>query len=95
MDVKLGQVFQITRNENPSTGFVYFSEELTDGLILLKSAYIKDESEANMRLFGKPGYHLWVIKAEQSGRQKIKIYYGQEWDDSTWEIENINIYVSK
>lgn len=91
--VKLGQIFDITRKENPSTGYTYFREELSNGLSLIRSVYIPRENLAEKQLFGAPGVHLWRIKSNKSGKQNITLYFGQEWDQTTWSIENIIIYV--
>lgn len=94
MEVKLEQIFEIVREENPTTGFVYFREELTNGLKLLKSQFVPDESAVKKQLFGSPGYHIWQIKAIKSGRQMITLYYGQEWNEETWEKKTIIVYVN-
>ena len=91
--VKTGQIFDITRKENPSTGYTYFREELSNGLSLIRSIYIPRENLAEKQLFGSPGIHLWRIKALVQGKQNITFYFGQEWDKSTWTTENIIIYV--
>lgn len=94
MEVRVGQIFEILREENPSTGFTYFKEELSSGLKLLKSEYIKDESAVKKHLYGTPGYHIWTIKALRSGKQTITLYYGQEWNETTWELKNVTVYVT-
>lgn len=94
MEVRLNQIFEIIREENPSTGFTYFDEELSNGLRLLKSEYIKSESAVRRHLYGAPGYHIWTIKAIRTGKQSVRLYYGQEWDKSTWEIKTLNVYVN-
>jgi predicted secreted protein len=93
MNVKLGEIFEIVRVENPSTGYTYFNEELSDGLKLIKSEFIYDENDLKKQLFGSPGYHIWRIMGTKYGRQTIFLYYGQEWDDTTWERTKINVYV--
>lgn len=93
MEVSLGQIFEIVRVENPTTGFVYFREELSNGLKLIKSEYVPDESAVKKQLFGSPGYHIWKIKATKIGRQMITLYYGQEFNEETWEIKTIPVYV--
>jgi predicted secreted protein len=91
--VKLGQVFVLKRKENPSTGYTYFKEEVSNGLSIIRSVYIPRENIAEKQLFGAPGIHLWRIKANKSGKQNITLYFGQEWDKTTWTTENIVIYV--
>jgi|688.fasta_scaffold952002_2 predicted secreted protein len=91
--VKQGQIFDIIRKENPSTGYTYFKEELSNGLSLIRSKYIPRENIGEKQIFGASGVHLWRIKANQSGKQNITLYLGQEWDRSTWTSENIIIYV--
>ena len=91
--VKQGQIFDITRKENPSTGYTYFKEELSNGLILIRSTYVPRENIGEKQVFGASGIHLWRIKANKSGRQNITLYFGQEWDSTTWTSENIIIYV--
>jgi predicted secreted protein len=93
MEVRLGEIFEIVREENPSTGYTYFREEVSSGLKLLKSEYIKDESEAKIFLYGSPGVHVWTVKAVKTGRQTVLLYYGQEWDESTWDPKLIVVYV--
>lgn len=93
MEVKLGQIFEIVRTENPSTGYTYFHEELSDGLKLIKTEFVYDDSAVKQQLFGSPGYRIWRILATKRGRQTIFLYYGQEWDDQTWERKKITVYV--
>jgi predicted secreted protein len=93
MEVSLNQIFQITREENPSTGFTYFKEEVSNGLKLLKSETIKSESAVKRHLYGSPGYHIWTLKATRVGKQSVVLYYGQEWDETTWETKTVNVYV--
>jgi predicted secreted protein len=93
MDVRLNQIFEIIREENPSTGFTYFREEVSNGLKLLKSEYIKSDSAVKRHLYGLPGYHIWTLKATSVGKQSVILYYGQEWDETTWETKTVNVYV--
>jgi predicted secreted protein len=93
MEVRLNQIFEIIREENPSTGFTYFREEVSNGLKLIKSEYIKTESAMKRHLYGSPGYHIWTLKANRVGKQSVILYYGQEWDETTWEIKTVNVYV--
>jgi predicted secreted protein len=92
--VSLNQIFDILRKENPSTGYTYFKEILSNGLSLIRSNYIPRENIGEKQVFGASGIHLWRIKATQNGRQTLTLYYGQEWDESTWSLENITIYVN-
>ena len=93
MEVKVNEIFQIIREENPSTGYTYFYEESTKGLRILKTEYTPELIEVKKRLFGAPGYHIWTVKATSIGRQAVELYYGQEWDRTTWDIEVVTIYV--
>jgi inhibitor of cysteine peptidase len=93
MEVTLGQIFEVNREENPTTGYTYFHEELSNGLKLIKSEYVKDESAVKRHLYGSPGYHIWKLKATKFGKQTLRLYYGQEWNQDTWEIKTITIYV--
>jgi predicted secreted protein len=93
-NVRLGQIFEIELDENPTTGFTYFHEEASDGILILKSVYIPYTDRTKRVLYGASGIHRWTIKAIQPGKQYIKVTKGQKWNESTWETETIYIYVN-
>jgi hypothetical protein len=92
-NVRLGDIFEIEEPENPSTGYRFIDEQVSDGLVILKSVYISDKSMVKKCLYGTPGIHRWTIKVKKLGKQYLRITYGREWDKSTWETKTIYIYV--
>jgi|FrelakmetLWP11LW_1041352.scaffolds.fasta_scaffold44846_2 predicted secreted protein len=92
--VRVGEIFEIELDENPTTGFTYFSEETSEGLVVLKSVYIPYTDLTKRVLYGAAGIHRWIMKALQPGKQFLKVTKGQKWNESTWETETIYIYVN-
>jgi len=93
--VRLGEIFDIELDENPTTGFTYFSEESSEGISILKSVYIPYTDLTKRVLYGASGIHRWTLKAVMAGKQFLKVTKGQKWNESTWDTETIYIYVNK
>jgi inhibitor of cysteine peptidase len=70
VSVKAGDTFQVTLEENPSTGYAW-NVSVTSGLNVINSTYLP----SNTTLAGVPGLRQWQIMAEGTGDQKFSAVY--------------------
>jgi inhibitor of cysteine peptidase len=84
----IGDEVKITLPSNPSTGFRWALDSVSDATILKQegdSEYILPESSA----VGAGGQEIWTFKALKRGTSRISLAYSQSWEGGTkgeWTI---------
>lgn len=87
--LKLGDIFQIRLDENPSTGYKWFVD-VSDGLTILDNQY----KSAN-NLIGGGGYRTWTLVSTKIGPQHFYGIYARPWErnnnnNKTYKLDIIN-----
>lgn len=89
LTVKLGQEFQIERDENTSTGYSW-DAVVSDGLEIV--------NDQQFRSVNRPGYggkRVWTLRATKKGPQIFTAVYKKPWlmqtDEDTVYTVNINV----
>ncbi|MGA9139803.1 MAG: protease inhibitor I42 family protein [Methanocella sp.] len=78
VSVKTGDIFKITLEENPSTGYTW-NASVTSGLNIVNSTYLAP----NTTLVGAPGLHMWQIQANGTGMQTFSGVYKRSFENVT------------
>ena len=71
-----GEVFDISREANPSTGYSWVATT-SKGLKIIHSEVLEG------RLPGLPGSQVWTIRATGKGKQWLKATYKRSWEAVT------------
>ncbi|HEY3274454.1 MAG TPA: protease inhibitor I42 family protein [Methanocella sp.] len=92
VNVKAGETFTITLDENPSTGYSW-NASVTSGLAIANSTYLPP----NTTLVGAPGLHQWRITANATGDQKFNATYKRPFEpvlgNETAFVLNVKVIV--
>ena len=87
------ETFYLKLQENPTTGYEW-ELNLSQGLILVSDKYEPPESEKEERpLVGAGGVHVWEIKADSEGAQKVTAVYRRSWENETGTEERFTLNV--
>ncbi|MFA5331574.1 MAG: protease inhibitor I42 family protein [Methanoregula sp.] len=78
--VKTSANITVKLNENPTTGYSW-NLSVTPGLSIINDTYVP--SEMSGKQVGSGGIHIWEIKAETTGTQKIEGIYMRPWEQVT------------
>jgi inhibitor of cysteine peptidase len=90
VSVKTGDIFEITLEENPSTGYSW-NVSVTSGLNVINNTYLPP----NTSLLGATGMHMWQIQANGTGMQKFSGVYARSFENLTGNettyVLNVNV----
>jgi len=89
VNVKNGENFTITLEENPSTGYAW-NASVTSGLTIVNSTYLP----SNTTLVGAPGLREWRITANGTGDQKFSAIYKRSWEPTFGNETAYNLNVT-
>ena len=78
LDLTLGQTFEISLRENPSTGFRWILEASGEPICAL----IGDSFTPAGGSPGAGGVHRWRFEAVQVGQSRIALTYQRPWEQS-------------
>jgi inhibitor of cysteine peptidase len=79
VQIHVGEVFEITLPENPTTGFRWHFEASGESFCSL----LDDHFEASpQNLPGQGGRHYWHFKAVQVGSGDITLVYRRSWEQT-------------
>lgn len=70
VNVKSGETFTVTLEENPSTGYAW-NISVTSGLTIINDTYLP----TNTSLVGAGGLHEWQVEATDTGDQQFSGIY--------------------
>lgn len=78
-----GETFYLRLQENPTTGYSW-EPNLSQGLSFVSDKYYPPETEEGEHpLVGAGGVHVWEIKADTEGSQKVTAVYRRSWENET------------
>lgn len=86
----IGEVFEITLPENPTTGFRWSFEVSGEPFCSLLDDHF-DASPQNLP--GQGGYHYWHFKAVQVGSGNITLAYRRSWERTETSARRFTLHV--
>ena len=90
VSVKSGDIFQVTLEENPSTGYMW-NASVTSGLNVINTTYLP----SNTTLAGAPGLRQWNVEATDMGNQTFSAVYTRSnapaTGNQTTYVLNVNV----
>ncbi|WP_241675023.1 protease inhibitor I42 family protein [Paenibacillus luteus] len=93
INIETGKSFEITLNENTSTGYSWSYVTDEKGLSL-ESEYIKKSKTENEALVGRAHEKVFMFKAMNSGTYILTFNYSQPWDQGQKAAET-KVYTVK
>ena len=87
----VGEVFAISLESVPSTGYTWKAEYDSSIIELLKPQKFVSNSSA----IGGGGVEIFEFQTKQVGDSKIKMKYQREWETTPREIKIFQVYCNK
>jgi len=94
--VKTMGEFFIKIKSNPSTGYSWSLQKITDEAVVeFKSQQIEEEEKKSMPpLLGAPTYEIFTFKALKPGKTKVFLKYHRPWEKDVPPIKTHTIHVT-
>lgn len=92
--VKKGDIFKLKLESNPSTGYSWnFAEPFDSTVINLNKKEFEQKTKDGAPMMGAGGTEVWIFKAIEKGKTKIKLKYSRSWENDT--AKNTKKYIVK
>ena len=90
--VKVGRIFAIRMESNPTTGYGWqLSKALDNKISLVTNAFIPPDS----KLCGAGGHEVWTFKAIEQGQAEISMQYVRPWEKDQSARTNVFTVIVK
>lgn len=90
IEIHIGEVFEITLPENPTTGFRWSFEARGEPFCSLLDDHFEP---APQNLPGRGGCHYWHFKAVQVGSGNITLAYRRSWEQTGMSARRFTLHV--
>ena len=87
LKVAVGAVFDIALGCNPSTGYMWQSNPLPEGLALLGSEFA---APAHAQV-GDPGQQTFHLRAERAGHYAVVLVLKRRWEAEPIETHSVEV----